>query len=101
MREKAKGIGHMSGDAGALPDCKMKSLPFMCAALGRFELELVGLSVKALTRYTTGSLRFDVHSACWLYCMVLLGRTGSCSLVEGKKTTFACINRHLSTCISL
>ena len=48
------------------------TLPFMCAALGRVEPELVGLPGMAFARDDMRRLRFDVHAAGWLLSMVLL-----------------------------
>ena len=46
----------------------------MCASLGRVESELVGLPGKALAWNASKRLRFFVHAADWLHCMVLHGR---------------------------
>ena len=49
MRDKAKGGGRMSGDAGALPECEVIhrwhpiTQPSKCAAMSRVEQVLVGL----------------------------------------------------------
>ena len=54
MWDKAKGVGRMSGDAGAFPDCEVIhgshpiTPPSRCTALGRIEPELVGLSMNVL-----------------------------------------------------
>ena len=65
-----------SGDAGALPECEVKTLitpPSCCTALGRVELELAGLPGGALSRDATSRLRFVVHEAGCLYSTVLYG----------------------------
>ena len=45
--------------------------PSRCAALGRVEPDFFSLLGKALTRDTTRWLRFVVHAADWLHCMLL------------------------------
>ena len=60
----------MRGDTLMKPEPQSR-----CAALGRVESELVGFLRKALTRNTTGKLRFVVHAAGWLHSMVLRIRT--------------------------
>ena len=85
MKDKAKGVGRMSADTGALPECDMNTLmtpvspPSGCAAVGKVEPELFGLLGKALILDSTVILRFVVHSACWLHSMVLHGRSSPCS----------------------
>ena len=65
----------MSGDARALPDCRLKTLvtPNYIALQVRssdwVELELVGLPVKALTLDARRSFQFIVHAAGWLHSM--------------------------------
>ena len=61
MRDKAKEIGRMSGDAGAPPN--------RCAPLGTIEPELVGLTGKALARDAMRRLQFVVQAAGWLHSM--------------------------------
>ena len=78
MRGKAKGVGHTSGAAGALPECEVKTLitsPSWCAALGRLESKLVGILWKALAWDATRRLRLDVNAAGWLHSLVLHGCT--------------------------
>ena len=47
MRGEAKGVGRMSGDAGGLRECEVKTpitAPSRCATPDRVNPELVGLS---------------------------------------------------------
>ena len=63
MRDKARGNDRMSGDTGALRPMRGDALmtpitpPFMYAALGSVETELVDLLGKAFTRDVTRRLR--------------------------------------------
>ena len=82
---KSQGVGRASGDAEAFPECEVNTLitliapPSRRSALGRVELELVGLHGKALTRDATRRLQFVVHAAGWQHSTVLHGRTAAVS----------------------
>ena len=75
MQDKSQGIGRTSGDAVALPECKvihwrhLITPPSRCTALGRIMLELVGLFRKALTQDATRRL----HAPGWLLSMMVHG----------------------------
>ena len=65
MRDKPKGVGRMSGDAGVYLECEVitpiTSLT-KCAPLGKDKLELICLLGKVLTRDATRRHRFVVRS---------------------------------------
>ena len=86
----------MSEDAGALPECKVKTLmitPLICTILGRFQLDLVGLPGKALACVATRSLWFLAHAAGWLHSMVLHGL-----MADGVSATTANLSVNASSC---
>ena len=63
---KPGAVGHMSGDAGALPACKVMTpdhTAFLVRSCDWVKLELVGLAGKALARDITRRIRFIVQAA--------------------------------------
>ena len=80
--------GRMTGDAGEFPVCvgntlitpdrttiQVRSSGYGRAGIGRS-------SWKGLTRDATRRLRFVVHAAGWLHCMVLHGREYRCRMLK-------------------
>ena len=63
MQDKAKGVGSMSGNAGAHRECEVKTL--------------MTPDYPALSRDTTRRLWFVVHAASWLHSMLLHGLVSS------------------------
>ena len=78
---RTEGVVRMPGDAGALPECEVKTHghpmtpPSLCVTLGRVESELVCLPGKILAQDATRRLQFVVDAAGWLHSMVLHGRS--------------------------
>ena len=78
---QSQGVGRMSVDGGALPECEVIhrlhpiTPPSRCESLGRVKPELVGLPSKSLAQDSKRRLRFFVQIAGWLHSMVRHGRT--------------------------
>ena len=77
---QSQGVGLMSGDAGAFPECEVNTLitpdhtTIQVRKHGLVESEFICLHGNASTQDSTKRRRFVVHTAGWQHCMVLHGR---------------------------